>query len=100
MTFRTTTRLVEVSVIALDRKGQPVTDLTQDDFHLSAGGDGREIALFRWEGAEQAAAPQVTPAPKGTFSNRVDLVTAETGRSVAQGLLTYRIVVGEKLPSR
>jgi len=35
-----------------------------------------------------------------TFSNRVDLVTAETGRSVAQGLLTYRIVVGEKLPSR
>lgn len=35
-----------------------------------------------------------------TFSNRVDLVTAETGRPVAQGLLTYRIVVGETLPSR
>jgi len=35
-----------------------------------------------------------------SFSNRVDLVTAEGGRPVAQGLLTYRIVVGEKLPSR
>lgn len=35
-----------------------------------------------------------------TFSNRVDLVTAQTGRPVAQGLLTYRIVVGETLPSR
>ena len=35
-----------------------------------------------------------------TFSNRVDLVTAETGRPVAQGLLTYRIVVGEALPTR
>lgn len=35
-----------------------------------------------------------------TFSNRVELVTADSGRPVAQGLLTYRIVVGEKLPPR
>jgi uncharacterized protein (TIGR00369 family) len=35
-----------------------------------------------------------------SFSNRVDLVTAGSGRPVAQGLLTYRIVVGEKLAPR
>lgn len=34
-----------------------------------------------------------------TFSNRVELVGAESGRLIAHGLLTYRIVVGEKLPS-
>jgi uncharacterized protein (TIGR00369 family) len=34
-----------------------------------------------------------------TFSNRVELVGAESGRLLAHGLLTYRIVVGEKLPS-
>ncbi|MEE2702421.1 MAG: PaaI family thioesterase [Myxococcota bacterium] len=32
------------------------------------------------------------------FSNRVDLVGEKTGRLIAQGLLSYRIVVGEKLP--
>lgn len=34
-----------------------------------------------------------------TFSNRVELVGAESGRLLAHGLLTYRIVVGERLPS-
>jgi hypothetical protein len=29
----------------------------------------------------------------------VELVGAESGRLIAHGLLTYRIVVGEKLPS-
>ncbi len=35
-----------------------------------------------------------------TFSNRVEVVAAESGRLVAHGLLTYRIVVGEKLPTQ
>lgn len=34
-----------------------------------------------------------------SFSNRVELVASGSGRLVAQGLLTYRIVVGESLPS-
>lgn len=34
-----------------------------------------------------------------TFSNRVEVVGGETGRLIAHGLLTYRIVVGEKLPN-
>jgi uncharacterized protein (TIGR00369 family) len=34
-----------------------------------------------------------------TFSNRVELVGAASGRLIAHGLLTYRIVVGERLPS-
>jgi uncharacterized protein (TIGR00369 family) len=34
-----------------------------------------------------------------TFSNRVDVIGESTGRLMAHGLLTYRIVVGEKLPS-
>jgi uncharacterized protein (TIGR00369 family) len=34
-----------------------------------------------------------------TFSNRVEIVGATSGRLIAHGLLTYRIVVGERLPS-
>jgi uncharacterized protein (TIGR00369 family) len=33
-----------------------------------------------------------------SFSNRIEVVGAKSGRLVAQGLLTYRIVVGETLP--
>ncbi len=33
------------------------------------------------------------------FSNRIEVATVKSGRLIAHGLLTYRIVVGEKLPS-
>ena len=39
-TFRATTRLVELSVTALDKKGQAVTDLRQEDFTIQDEGKG------------------------------------------------------------
>ncbi len=35
-----------------------------------------------------------------SFANKVDVVGVESGRLVAHGLLTYRIVVGEQLPAQ
>ncbi|MBI4892861.1 MAG: VWA domain-containing protein [Acidobacteria bacterium] len=69
--FRTTTRLVEFTVVALDKQGRAVKDLKKEDLELTEKGKRRPIAFFRFEGAEDAARkPQ--PLPPQTFSNRVE----------------------------
>lgn len=52
------TRLVEVSVVADDKKGHPVSDLTQDDFHLFDKGHEQKIARFEFvSSSSMIAAP-------------------------------------------
>ena len=69
--FRTTTRLVELSVSALDKKGQPVTDLKLEDFTIEEGGKVRPIAFFKYEGGPSTE-PNALPLPAGLFTNRVE----------------------------
>jgi VWFA-related protein len=71
-TFRATTRLVELSVTALDKKGQAVTDLRQDDFAIQDEGKTRPIAFFRYDGG-RSTEPNARPLPAGFFTNRVEL---------------------------
>jgi len=70
--FRAGSRLVEVSVAVLDRKGNPVEDLKSADFTISDAGKTRPIAFFRFEGAPQQtpSAPALAP---GVFSNHAGL---------------------------
>jgi len=71
-TFRTGTTLVEFTVVALDGKGNPVTDLTTADLVLTDRGQPREIAFFRFDGdgaPVEAAAPLPALSP-GFVSNR------------------------------
>ena len=49
-TFRAGTTLVEFTVVATDRNGQPVADLKQEDISILQGGKPRPIAFFRFEG--------------------------------------------------
>jgi VWFA-related protein len=70
-TFRTTTRLVELSVSALDRRGQPVTDLKLEDFTIEEGGKVRPISIFKYEGGPSTE-PNALPLPAGLFTNRVE----------------------------
>jgi VWFA-related protein len=74
-TFRTTTRLVELSVIALDRKGGAVTDLRMDDFEVTEKGRRRPLAFFRHEGASWAAEQPAQPLPAGIFTNRTEFTS-------------------------
>ncbi len=46
-TFRASTQLVDFSVVALDKKGNPALELTKGDFTLRDNGKPREIAFFR-----------------------------------------------------
>ena len=70
-TFRTTTRLVELSVSVLDRQGQPVTDLKLEDFTIEDGAKVRPISLFKYEGGPSTE-PNALPLPAGLVTNRVE----------------------------
>jgi VWFA-related protein len=71
-TFRTGTTLVEFTVVALDAKGKPVTDLTKADLQLTDRGQPREIAFLRFDGdgsPGETRAP-LSPLSPGFVSNR------------------------------
>jgi VWFA-related protein len=76
---RVTTRLIQLNVVAQDRHGNPVTDLTKDDFVLKDAGKEQKISVFSMERSEAASASNVgghvvagQTLPPGTFTNRVE----------------------------
>ena len=76
-TFRTGTTLVEFTIVALDVKGNPVTDLTKEELVLTDGGKPRDIAFFRFDGSSADAMEVVAaPLPEGFVSNRPEYLRA------------------------
>jgi VWFA-related protein len=78
-TFHVSTRLIQVSVIVRDHKGNPVTGLTREQFAVFDQGAAQKIVFF----AEQSSAskPSNPPAPPATgnvFSNRAPDGSAQT----------------------
>ena len=66
--FRASTRLVQVSVVVHDHQGQPVRDLTKEDFALTERGKPQAISFFAMESADAPVTPP--PAlPPHIFSN-------------------------------
>ena len=63
VTLRSVTRLVQITVVAEDGQGQPVTDLGRDDFLLFDGGQRREIKVFTVDRSDhqRPAAAVATP---------------------------------------
>ncbi len=74
LTLRVTTRVVQVSVIAQDGGGHPVTGLTQDDFKILDNGVAQKIVSFTRQSGRVTAdvTPRVRLDSANTFSNRVD----------------------------
>jgi len=69
-TLRTTTRLVDVGLVAYDKKGLPVTDLKQSDFDIYDNGRKQEIKYF-------AQASQIAPPAPATPARRPAIGPAE-----------------------
>jgi VWFA-related protein len=65
-TFRAGTELVQVSVVAQDKQGKPVTDLRRDEFQIFDNGARQEIRLFL---SEKSGSAQPEPLAPNTFSN-------------------------------
>lgn len=75
--IRSATRLVQLSLIAQDGKGNPLTGLKKEDFTLLDEGKPQNIAFFSC-----GAAPVATPPPAlppNSFTNRFDLKGEDPG---------------------
>ena len=73
-TFRSGVRLVNVTVVAHDSAGRPVTSLTASDFQVFEDGTEQTIEVFAMDTdrpvqTASAAAPALAPAPN-LFTNR------------------------------
>src|SRR5277367_5416330 len=68
--IHSTTRLVQLSVVVKDRKGDPLTGLTKENFSILDRGRPQTIAIF----SEAIPAPLETPRPLpfNVFTNRFD----------------------------
>jgi VWFA-related protein len=75
--IRSTTSLVQVSVVVFDKHGNPVTGLKKSDFTLLDENKPQDIAFF------SASAPALStpsnPLPPNVFTNRFDLKGQEPG---------------------
>ena len=80
--FRSSARLVEISVVVTDRNHNPITGLTANDFQVLDNGKPQKVELFWIEGSSAATPASTTTATTPTptrhgrvFSNRL----ADTG---------------------
>jgi VWFA-related protein len=71
ITLRVTTRLVEVSVIVQDSKGQPVEGLKAEDFALSDNNLPQQISEFSVQSTSVVSTTNVA-LPEHVFSNRTE----------------------------
>jgi VWFA-related protein len=70
-TLKVSSRLVDVSVVAFDKKGHPVKDLKAEDFEVYDNGVKQEIRYFSsFEASPPVLANAPGAAPDLTFSNR------------------------------
>lgn len=68
--LKTTTRLVQVSVIVKDKDGRPVSGLKRDDFSLTDGGKDQQIQLFSVETSAAPSGKNAPVLPAGMLTNR------------------------------
>jgi VWFA-related protein len=73
--LRATTHLVEVSVTARSKQGEPLKGLTQGDFTVFDGGHEEKIAFFRAD-TSTAPAGKLRALPPNLFTNRLDAAGA------------------------
>lgn len=78
--WRVTTRLVEVSVVAETKDGEPVADLKREEFRLFDQGREEQITAFTMPIAARPAPAR--PLPPNTFSNRLDRLGAPAAATV------------------
>src|SRR5580700_5392196 len=69
--IRSTTRLVQISVISQDAKGQPLAGLKKEDFTVLDEGKPQRIAVFTCASPAPATPPPALPPHY--FTNRFDL---------------------------
>jgi VWFA-related protein len=62
-TLRTTSRLVDVAVVAFDKKGHPVTNLKPGDLEIYDNGRKQQVSFFTQAGAGTEMSAPLAPSP-------------------------------------
>jgi VWFA-related protein len=97
MTLRINARLVDVNVVALDKKGHPITNLKPTDFEVYDNGVKQDVRSFAPTDADTDAAPAAPPVPATTpleFSNRSQKDPKPAG---AEGTTVILLIDGSNL---
>jgi VWFA-related protein len=81
-TLRSNTRLVQVSVVAMDSKSRPVVDLKREDFQLFDDKKRQDLRVFSVDRVEQASSGAQTPPGDGVFTNTTNERSVATGITV------------------
>jgi len=98
--FRINARLVDVNLVALDKKGHPVTDLKPEDIDIYDNGVKQNVRSFSRADAEVPTVADALPAPtskEGAFSNHN---AKEPNSSNAEGNTIVLLVDGSNLVLR
>ncbi|MGA2166732.1 MAG: VWA domain-containing protein [Terracidiphilus sp.] len=98
-TLHVTGRLVDVGVVALDKKGHPVTELKPEDFEIYDNGRKQAVRFFSQASGASAEESAKAPGQPGhapdqpVFSNRrADTVDAQPGAGVTEGSTTILLL--------
>jgi VWFA-related protein len=91
-TLHVTTRLVDVGVVAVDKRGHPVTDLKPGDFEIYDNGRKQTVRSFSQTGVESAKEPGSTPGQPVFSNRRTDTVDAQPGTGVTEGSTTILLL--------
>jgi len=67
--IRITTRLVQINVVVHDKNGQPVRDLSKEDFSIFDKGQEQKVQFFSKE-SDEALPSNAPPLAPGVVSNR------------------------------
>jgi VWFA-related protein len=101
--LRTTSRLVDVGLVAYDKKGRPVTDLKQGDFEIYDNGSRQEIKYFGQASATMAPIPPAqAPQPAGAafgpvYSNRQISLALQPRTAAAERHATVLLIDASNL---
>jgi len=81
--LQVTTRLVDVGIVALDKKGQPVTGFKAEDFEIYDNGRKQDTRFFNSPAEFKQSSPEEQPvasSPSPVYSNRrADIDSANAG---------------------
>ena len=83
-------RMVDLYVVAVDAHGQPVTDLTRDEFRVTDSGQPQAIAFLRRRDSKRELPPALGP---NEFSNR-------TATNIPRATLILFDLLNEKFSTR
>ena len=71
-TFQSGATLVEFTMIATDGRGNPISDLREDEVSIVDDGKPRPVAFFRFEGPATTTSALTTELTPGIFTNRAE----------------------------